>query len=255
MILIPAGTFTIGSPVGELGRSLDEAQQTVTLTRSVYVSIREVTQSAWQAVMGWSDPHFPGANHPVEQVTWYDAVWYCNERSTVDELTPAYTITSPIYHLDHLVGATVSWDEAADGYRLLTEAEWEYACRAATSTAFCNGGITNIACDPLDPKLAAVGWYCGNALATTHDVGGKTANAWGLQDMHGNVWEWCWDWYGDYPEDAATDPTGPASGSERVLRGGNWDDEAQGCRSADRGKGVPTLESEEIGFRFCRTVP
>jgi formylglycine-generating enzyme required for sulfatase activity len=254
MVLIPAGTFMMGSPVSEPGRATDETQHEVTLTKAIYVSTYEVTQSEWQAVMGWNESYFQGTARPVETLTWYDAVSYCNQRSTLDGYTPAYTIAGAAYSGNHIVSATVTWNQAANGYRLLTESEWEYACRATSTTAFCNGGITNIYCDPLDLNLDQVGWYCGNASSVTHDVGGKAANAWGLKDMHGNVGEWCWDWYGTYPTGPVEDPTGPASGSSRVLRGGGWINYAQYCRSAIRGSFYPYLMYDSVGLRLSRTA-
>jgi formylglycine-generating enzyme required for sulfatase activity len=176
-------------------------------------------------------------------------------RSTGEGLTAAYTITGATYSGNHITSATVTWNQAANGYRLLTEAEWEYACRATSTTAFCNGAITNINCSPMDPNLDQVGWYCGNALGTSHDVGGKPANAWGLKDVHGNVWEWCWDWFANYPTGPLTDPTGPASGSARVLRGGSWGDGARNCRSAYRDFSNPGGMGSSIGLRLSRTAP
>jgi len=257
MVLIPAGTFIMGSPTSEPGRSTTEIQHEVTLTKAIYVSTYEVPQSEWQAVMGWNTSYFSGANRPVEQVTWYDAVSYCNQRSTLDGYTPAYTIAGATYSGNHITNATVTWNQAANGYRLLTEAEWEYACRATSTTAFCNGGITvaGYVCSPLDPNLDQVGWYCGNSPSTTQDVGGKAANAWGLKDMHGNVWEWCWDWYGTYPAGPLTDPTGPASGSNRVDRGGGWETYARTCRSAFRDYGNPSYTGSHLGLRLSRTAP
>jgi formylglycine-generating enzyme required for sulfatase activity len=254
MVLIPAGTFTMGSPTSEPGRFPDETEHQVTLTHAIYVSTYEVTQWEWQAVMGWNESCFQGANRPVEIVTWFDALSYCNQRSTVQGYTPAYTITGAVYSGNHITSATVTWNQTANGYRLLTDAEWEYACRATSTTAFCNGGITNISCSPLDPNLDQVGWYCGNGSNTTHDVGGKTANAWGLKDMHGNVWEWCWDWVGTYPTGPVTDPTGPASGRFRVKRGGSWGEWARDCRSARRGIGYPAGDNA-LGLRLARSVP
>jgi formylglycine-generating enzyme required for sulfatase activity len=255
MVYVPAGTFIMGSPTDEPGRGSDETQHQVTLTGAIYVSTYEVTQSEWVAVMGWNESSFPGVNRPVETVTWYDAVSYCNQRSTADGLMPAYTLTGVVYSGNHITSATVTWNQAGNGYRLLTEAEWEYACRATSTTAFCNGGITNLQCTPLDPNLDQVGWYCGNASSMTHDVGGKTANASGLKDMHGNVWEWCWDRYGAYPAGQLTDPTGPASGSYRVMRGGCWSDYAQHCRSAYRTLIYPDGRGYFLGFRLSRTAP
>jgi formylglycine-generating enzyme required for sulfatase activity len=221
----------------------------------MYVSKYEAAQSEWLAVMGWNLSHFPGGNRPVETLTWWDAVSYCNLRSAGEGLTAAYTITGATYSGNHITSATVTWNQAANGYRLLTEAEWEYACRATSMTAFCNGAITNINCSPLDPNLAQVGWYCGTASSTTHDVGGKTANAWGLKDMHGNAREWCWDWDGTYPTGPLTDPTGPASGPGRVTRGGGWMHSAQDCRSAFRNYSNPSYADFDLGLRVSRTAP
>ncbi len=255
MVRVPAGTFLMGSPPDEPGRSSDETQHEVTLTRDLYVSVCEVTQSEWQSVMGWNESGFPGPSRPVERVTWFDAVSYCNQRSLSDGLTPVYTLTGVVYGGNHIMFATVTWNQAADGYRLLTESEWEYACRATSTTAFCNGGITNLYCDPLDPNLDQVGWYCSNASSQTHDVGGKTANAWGLQDMHGNVWEWCWDGYGTYPTGPVTDPIGPGSGFYPVIRGGSWHYSAEECRSARRQQTSSGDRYNELGFRLSRTAP
>jgi formylglycine-generating enzyme required for sulfatase activity len=211
--------------------------------------------------MGWEDSRFQGTGKPVEQVTWYDAVSYCNQRSTREGCIPVCTITGVTMDGSHITYATVTWNQAANGYRLLTEAEWEYACRATSTTAFCSGAITDTYCSPLDPNLDHVGWYCGNASDTTHDCGGKTANAWGLKDMHGNVWEWCWDWYGDYAGDA-TDPPGPPSGSYRVIRGESYFSlsHALRCHCATReytypSIGFSTFGGNVVGLRLARTSP
>jgi formylglycine-generating enzyme required for sulfatase activity len=256
MVPITPGTFTMGSPTNELGRFHNEVEHRVTLTKAFYVSAYEVMQSEWQAVMGWNESSFPGPNHPVENVTWYDAANYCNQRSTREGFTPTYVLAAATYDGNHVTSATVTWNQAANGYRLLTEAEWEYACRATSTTAFYNGGITNIECDPLDPALDQVGWYCGNSSGTTHDVGGKMANAWGLNDMHGNVMEWCWDWWGGGGT-AGTDPVGPSSGSDKVIRGGgSWPSGAQDCRSATRTAIDPNYRLLKcVGLRLARTVP
>jgi formylglycine-generating enzyme required for sulfatase activity len=254
-VVIPAGTFTMGSPTSEPGRSTDEAQHQVTLTRTICVSKYEVTQAEWQAVMGWNVSSFPGVNRPVENVNWYDAVSYCNQKSTGEGLTPAYAIANATYNGHHINSATVTWNQAANGYRLPTEAEWEYACRAGSTTAFANGPITQglYQCLPIDPNLDQMGWYCGNASMTTHDVGGKMENAWGLFDMHGNACEWCWDWYGAYGGNI-TDPVGPGAGSNRVIRGGNWIYEPWMCRSAFRISSLPNLVYFFVGFRPVRSV-
>jgi formylglycine-generating enzyme required for sulfatase activity len=256
MVLVPAGTFTMGSPTSEPGRFSNETQHQVTLSRAIYVSTYEEMQSEWQAVMGWNESYFRGTGKPVENVTWYDAVSYCNQRSIRDGYTPVYTIMFASMDGNHIISATVDWNRAANGYRLLTEAEWEYACRATSTTAFCNGRITTTSsCSLLDPNLDQVGWYCGNASSTTHDCGGKTANAWGLRDMHGNVWEWCWDWYASYANGSVSDPIGPPSGYSRVFRGGFWRGSARYCRSAYRCLTLPGLRDYVLGLRLARTCP
>jgi formylglycine-generating enzyme required for sulfatase activity len=242
MVSIPAGTFTMGSPTTEAGHDSDETLHQVTVS-GFYMSNHEVTQAEWIAVMGGNPSYFKGDNLPVERVTWYDAVNYCNALSSKEGLTPAYTVS----------GTSVTWNRAASGYRLPTEAEWEYACRAGTTTPFSTGSniTTNQAnYDGLAP-------YNGNAAgiyrAKTTEVGSFTANQWGLYDMHGNVWEWCWDWYGTYPSGAQTDPMGASSGTYRVTRGGSWSDDGQILRSAWRGSNTPSLSVSTLGFRLLRS--
>jgi formylglycine-generating enzyme required for sulfatase activity len=238
-ILIQAGTFAMGSPPDELCRSfLNESQHDVTLTNSFYVATTEVNQAQWTAVMGWNDSDYRGPNLPVETVTWFDALLYCNQRSALEGLTSVYTITDVTSSGYHITGGTVTRNQSASGYRLLTEAEWEYACRAGSTTAFCNGGISQCECGS-ESHLAEVGWYCANAGGTTHDVGTKSPNAWGIHDMHGNVWEWCWDSY---------------STSYRIMRGGAYWSDAQRCRSASHAHGQPDLRGHDTGLRLARTA-
>lgn len=240
-VLIKAGTFTMGSPPDEPGRSDDETEHEVTLTRDFYLSKTEVTQAQWVEVMGSNPSHFSDCEEcPVEWVSWYDAVDYCNARSVADELEPAYEVD----------GTNVSWKQAANGWRLPTEAEWEYGCRASSSSAFYNGPITEMMCD-VDPSLDEIGWYCANSMGQTQPVGGKLPNAWGIYDMSGNVWELCWDWYGDYPAGPVSDPSGPSSGEYRLIRGGRWNNWAETCRSADRYLSSPGYRFYNIGFRVA----
>ena len=147
----------------------------------------------------------------------------------------------------------MTWRPSANGYRLPTEAEFEYACRAGSTTAFYNGGVTETLCG-IDPVLDQIGWYCGNSGDKTHEVGQKLPNAWTLYDMSGNVWEWCWDWYGDYPG-AVTDPVGPASGAWRVYRGGGWRNDVPRCRSAVRSNALPAERGIALGLRPARSTP
>ena len=222
--LISAGTFTMGSPGDELGRDSDEGPQHEVTLSQVYMQTTEVTQGQWRAVMGSNPAHFSscGDGCPVEGVSW-------------DEIQAFITVLN----------------QRGEGtYRLPTEAEWEYAARAGSITAFANGEITQSSGN--DPNLNLIGWYNENADRTTHQVGLKQANDWGLYDMHGNVWEWVQDWYGAYGSSAVSDPQGPSTGSYRVFRGGGWIARARGCRSANRDGDTPDFRHYGLGFRLLR---
>jgi formylglycine-generating enzyme required for sulfatase activity len=238
--------FVMGSPEDEPGRDPDETRHTVVFTRRFWIEDHEVTQDGYEAVMKTNPSRFVGANRPVERVTWLDAILYCNARSTAEGYQEAYSI----------LGTAVTWNKDANGYRLPTEAEWEAACRAGTETAFAGGAITEQGCG-IDPVLDVAGWYCGNALGATHAVKGKQPNAWDppLYDMHGNVWEWCWDFYrADLGSAIAVDPEGSPGGSQRVIRGGSWYYFARDCRSASRAPYWPNSADDIVGFRVARTL-
>jgi formylglycine-generating enzyme required for sulfatase activity len=206
-------------------------------------------------VMGENPSFFTGSTQlPVEMVSWYDALVFCNKLSISEGLTPVYTISGKTDPAEWGDVPTASGAEAttwngvqmnlnANGYRLPTEAEWEYACRAGTQTAYSFGDI--------EANLTNYAWWVANSGNTTHEVGQKPANAWGLFDMHGNVWELCFDWYGAYTGDA-TNPTGPASGTYRVVRGGSCIDLAQSLRSAYRRNRSPWFGISDTGFRVVR---
>jgi len=244
--LVGEAAFRMGSPVGEPGRRADEVQHTVVLSREVIAGHQEVTQAEWDDVMAPAEnpSAFPGADRPVDSVTWYQAIAYCNALSLAQDLTPAYTV----------VGQQVTWDPDADGWRLPTEAEWEYLCRAGTTTALYNGNLLNLNCLE-DANLDAIGWYCGNATGGPAVGGQKAPNALGLHDMSGNLREWCWDWYGPLDGAATLDPAGPADGVERVCRGGTWYYHAQECRSAARQAYPPDSADSAVGFRVVRNAP
>jgi len=235
MVRIPAGVFRMGDDAGEQ----DERPAHDVRLSAFDMDVTEVTQKSYQALMGRNPAKFKNPDHPVERLSWPAAVKYCNMRSRREGLTPCYD------------PATLAPDFAADGYRLPTEAEWEYACRAGSTTAYAFGD---------DPhRLAAHAWFKENAGKTTHPVGTRKPNTWGLHDMHGNVAEWCHDVYSEraYGDAAEHDPTGPASGQERVLRGGSWRTSAEACRSSARFSEPPGLADvcfgyEAYGFRCVR---
>ena len=198
--------------MGGLGPS--ETRHEVTLTKACWLGQTEVTQAQWQAVMGNNPSHFTGKDLPVEQVSWNDAQEFCGKLNA-KSLLPA------------------GWK-----FALPTEAQWEYACRAGTAGDYAG-------------TLDEMAWHRANSDDKTHPVAAKNANAWGLYDMHGNVDEWCADWYGDYPVGPVTDPTGSNSGSDRVLRGGSWNTGGAGGRSANRLMIAPVVRSIIIGFRVA----
>jgi len=231
-IFVKGGTFRMGSTNG----NYDEKPVHSVTVSDFCISQYEVTQKEWQEIMGTNPSKFKGDNLPVENVSWYDAVAYCNALSTAEGLTPCYSGS----------GTNIACDWNANGYRLPTEAEWEFAARGgSTGSPTTYAGSNNI---------DEVAWYDGNSGSKTHDVGTKKPNELGIYDMSGNVREWCWDWYGDYSSGSQSNPRGASSGSYRVLRGGSWDYCADYCRVANRYYGCPDYSYNNYGFRLLRSV-
>jgi formylglycine-generating enzyme required for sulfatase activity len=237
-VYIQPGAFLMGSPESEAGREEDETCHWVHISRGFYISTTEVTQGQWRRLMGDNPSQYQelGDNGPVDQVSWYD----CKE--FIDALNRK---------------------EGTTAYRLPTEAEWEYACRAGTETAFIGGDISEVSCSLID-HLDQVAWYCGNSGFRPHRVGTRQSNAWGVFDMHGNVGEWCedhCDWWNvwtrrvnvitDTYRNNIVDPLS-GIGERRVFRGGSWNQSSQYARSADRGCFLPTLRRSDIGFRIVK---
>ena len=235
MVLIPGGEFVMGDEGGA-----DDEKPAHRVRVSPFAMDRgEVTQASYEKLMGKNPAKFVGPDRPVERVRWSEAAQYCNMRSLREGLKPCYD------------PKTLACDFDADGYRLPTEAEWEYACRAGTASRWSFGD------DPA--QLDKHAWFKDNAAKTSHPVIQKNPNPWGLYDMHGNVAEWCHDYYGEGydPSPAPTDPRGPASGQERVLRGGSWSSDRDACRSSARDKAAPGFADvcfgyEAYGFRCVR---
>ena len=248
--LVNGGTFQMGSPASEPERSSDEIQHSVTVG-SFYMAKTEVTQQEYQAVMGNNPSETKGDNLPVTNITWYDAIQYCNKLSEAEGLTPCYTIA----------GTTVTWDKSANGYRLPTEAEWEYAARANTTTPFSFGDyVHNSDANCYNAygynNDASGNWVNGSDayLRRTVAVDQYAANAYGLYNMHGNAAEWVWDWYSTYDSQASTNPTGPESGNAKVVRGGGWNDHPKHIRSAYRGAHPADVSLYSIGVRPVRNA-
>ena len=232
MVLIKAAGygFTMGSESSfDPGASPSHA---VLFAKDYYIDTTDITQAQYQAVTGMTPSSFTGKNNdPVEQVSWYDAIRYCNQRSILDGLTSCYDTT------------TWNCTFTNNGYRLPTEAEWEYACRAGTTTGFYWG-------DDSSATAENYAWFWTNSNWTTQPVAQKLPNSYGIYDMSGNVWQWCNDWDTTYSPGAQTDPTGPPSGKNRVLRGGAWGNHA--IRSAFRNANTPDIKSDGTGFRCVR---
>lgn len=259
---IPAGTFTMGSPEGELGRDSGEDQCQVTLTKDFYIGVFEVTQKQWERVMGDWPSCFNNATYrdsrPVEQVSYY----VIRENPANSAISTNWPQSSQV-HADSFMGKLRTKTGLAT-FDLPTESQWEYACRAGATTALNSGKNLNLTGTESCPNMAEVGRYWfnggsdfshgGDTSGGSAKVGSYLPNAWGLYDMHGNVWEWCLDWFGTYPG-AVSDPPGAASGSDRVLRGGSWLDYPSFCRSASRISFVPDAWYDTFGFRLSRTLP
>jgi sulfatase modifying factor 1 len=235
MIKVSPGEFLMGSPWSEKDRSDDELQHRVRLTEPFWLGKYPVTQKQWKAVMGNNPSHFQGDNLPVEMVSWEDAMEFCR-RLTEMERTAG-----------RLLGGLA--------YSLPTEAQWEYACRAGTTTAMAFGYrlSTGYRLSSREANFHGNYPYGGAAkgpyLKKTTPVGSYRPNAWGFYDLHGNVWEWCADRYGAYPSGSVTDPTGPSSGTNRVHRGGGWYGSGMNCRSAYRNRNTPGGRLDILGFR------
>jgi formylglycine-generating enzyme required for sulfatase activity len=237
MVLIQPGDFMMGSPDSDQDAANDEKlPHPVRITRPFYLGVHEVTQRQYRTVIGSNPSSFKESDDlPVDQVSWNDAIVFCNKLSDMESLKPCYETGGGLR-------------SSGDGYRLPTEAEWEYACRAGSTTRYSFGDET--------ARLGGFAWHHGNSERRTHPVGQrKRPNAWGLYDMYGNVFEWCWDWYdeGYYKKSPGADPPGPSQGTERVVRGGGWTSlAARECRSASRGKDAPTNKHIYLGFRVAR---
>jgi formylglycine-generating enzyme required for sulfatase activity len=256
MVPIPAGTFIMGSPESEPNRDEDEQQHSVTLS-GFSISKYQVTQAQYRAVMGakadrTTAEQGKGDNYPIHRVSWYDAIVFCNKLSIKEGFTPAYSIngeTIPVRWGTIPTSNNDVWNavvivEGSNGYRLPTEAQWEYACRAGTTTVYNTG----------DTISDDTGWYNNNSESKAHEVGLKPANEFGLYDMHGNVWEWCWDWHDSsyYSNSPANDPLGASSGTFRVGRGGSCCNSAEHLRSAYRENISPHIKNGFFGLRLVR---
>ena len=254
-VLVPGGTFIMGDTRG-IGDSNELPTHNVTLN-SFYIGKYEVTQSEWQTVMGANpaDVYGVGDNYPVYNVNWYSILKYCNLRSLAEGFSPAYSISGSTNPADwgevptsyNLEWNSVIYDWAANGYRLPTEAEWEYAARGATNTPDYLYSGSNI--------LNDVAWNAtNNNPYGSKPVGTKSHNGLGIYDMSGNVWEWCWDWFGGYSSSQQNNPTGPSTGTSRVLRGDDWYDSPEGCRVSRRIGNEPNNPYFVFGFRICRSL-
>ena len=249
---IPPGKFYMGShDSDEYIRNNERPQHRVTLTYSFLVGDSPVTQKYFQQIMEFNpsisndDPRCP-----VDNVTWFTALEFCNKLSDEDGLTPYYEITNPKRRSSGTIESADVTVLGGEGYRLLTEAEWEYACRAGSITPWC--------CGDLVVEVTHYAWYFDNSPSGTQPVGTKKPNAWGLYDMPGNVMEWCFDWYGElfYQQcGEADDPTGPETGISRTIRGGSWQFGPEAARSACRNSSNPETSSNMIGFRVARNAP
>ncbi len=233
MVLLPAGSFIMGEE-----SEVDSSPHEVSVS-SFYIDAHLVTQEEYEKLMQDNPARWKGSKNPIEQVRWSDAVRYCNARSEAEGLQPCYDLT------------TWKCDFNANGYRLPTEAEWEYACRAGTKTSYFFGNDAS--------KLKEYAWYDENSGGKPHPVGEKTTNPWGLYDMSGNVWEWCNDFYkvDYYTESPKNDPRGPETGETKIVRGGAWKFSAESCRSGyryneDPGYADVCFGYDIYGFRCVR---
>lgn len=242
-IRINSGTFEMGKQT----EFSENPVRVVSISTPFHITETEITQKQWSDIYGHNPSWFKGDNLPVETVSWYEALEFCNSLSIRSGLEPCYTFLSD---------DSVQCDFLRNGYRLPTEMEWEYAARAGAKWDTHNGNISSTidGCLPLDPALDKLAWYCGNAEFTTHEVAEKQPNQWGLYDMLGNVQEWCWDWYDAYyyAESPLTDARGPSTGTHKSCRGGSWYNQVFLSRLSARLFYRPSNRTNIIGFRIVR---
>ena len=265
-VLVKAGTFQMGGNYDNYVEPYKPAHQ-VTITKPFYMGKYEVTQAEYEKYCSYTGTNSPsseygdGDNYPAYYVSWYDALVYCNKRSMAEGLTPCYSIdgsTDPAVWGDVPTSSNRTWNAVecnwnANGYRLPTEAEWEYAARAGDNTV---DSLTYSGTSDAN-ELEKYAWNVWNSYSTTHEVGKRKANAFGLYDMSGNVWEWCWNWFTDRYNtgtEGGSDPTGASSGDGRVLRGGAWNCLSDSCAVSGRGHYTPDPRDPGAGFRVVRNA-
>ena len=265
-VLIPAGSFQMGSNYdNDYYEPYYKPVHEVTITKPFYMGKYEITQAEYEKYCSYTGSNSPsssygdGDNYPAYYVSWYDALVYCNKRSMAEGLTPCYSINdspNPEDWGDVPTSSNGTWNSVecnwnANGYRLPTEAEWEYAARAGDNTedSLTYSGTSNV------DELGDYAWYYDSANDNTHEVGTKLPNAFGLYDMSGNVWEWCWNWFtSEYDEntEGGSDPTGSSAGSNRVYRGGSWLSSSDYCAVSAHGNDGPISRYNGLGFRVVR---
>ncbi len=268
-IVVPAGTFRMGSPLTEPGREPNETPHTVVLTRRFALLSTEVTQRQFEFATGYRPgpdrdctatiPECPACdNCPVVRVNWHEAAAFCNRLSRMAGRTECYECVGTDAAQTCSPNPTFDTPYDCPGYRLPTEAEWEYAARAGDERATYNGdlGEGQLACEHPNPVLDPIAWFCGNSDWRCTEVGSLAGNTWSLRDMLGGAWEWCHDWWTDvYSSSISTDPWGPMTGTGRVIRGGSFDHPAREARAAFRFSASPEYRCDNMGFRPVRTLP
>lgn len=251
MVLIPSGNFIMGSPNTKKNRGKDELQHKVSISYSFYIGKYEVTQKEYQKLMGQNLSAFRKPKFPVENVSWWDAIKYCNKLSKIENQPLAYNDSTG--ELIDSNGNITDDITLVSGYRLPTEAEWEYAARAGSTSAYYTGyKITKN-----EASFGERTFFKRNKklIAKPKTVNGNkfSPNAWGVYNIYGNVWEWCNDWYNSYKSEAQINPVGDNSGTVKILRGGAWNSRAKECRSAKREKSTQNFRCVAVGFRICKT--
>jgi len=245
MVLIPAGSFLMGKQI----EVFESPQRLVTISKPFLIGITEITQQQWQKLMGYNPSWFIGDSLPIESVSWFEAVRFCNSLSIRENKEQCYTFVND---------DSVFCDFSKNGYRLPTEMEWEYAARGGANTDTPTGNLsgTTDGCLPLDIAIDQSGWYCGNVFYGSMPVAKKTPNTFGLYDVIGNVQEWCWDWYDPYYyiNSPTKDARGPQIGVLRSCRGGSWYNQIFQNRLAARQFYRPSNRTNNIGFRVARNA-